>query len=304
MTEKSKESKKLPAKVGEIPQELALVVKDLKDEIRDLTEHKSQEVSSEFKALMDGYVSKANESEGFKVKYEHIVGNQEELKVEIKEVKENNKRITSDLEATREALRHSEADLKASQNQASYAAKDYQEQIANLSQDKSTLKEKLQKLEELKDAAAHQSEVKIAELNKEIEELRDELLEANHKNKKLEQEVLIDQENFERSLRDSEGLIKELKEQLDLRTREIEYKDALLNQIVRDASNDTLPQPTQAPAHGKVRFSQNKNAQTPISDFQQRKASTSSSPENLDQMLASNPEELENNSSIWGAFRK
>ncbi len=285
-TEENLGAENLPSKIAEVPHEVAFFIKDIRQQMKTLVDKQNKEVSSEFTALMDGYVSKANESESFKVKFEHLEETTEDLKADLKELKDANKRLSSDLEAAREALRLSEADLQNTKKDSEQFRLESNEQIYNLTEEKKLLKEKIRKMQESKDTMQSELENKIDELITEQEELRKNLLESDHRFKSLEQESTLDVENSKRSQRDSEKLIKELKDQLELRNREVEYKDALLNQIVKQASSEKQML-SQQMFEKQKQVNQAKAAPKPPS---------SSIEETEDEKLSA--------SSIWGAFRK
>ena len=67
-----------------------------------------------------------------------------------------------------------------------------------------------------------------------IDEIKKKKLQAEAELVELE----LEKESFQRSSRDDKNLVEELKEQLELRTRELEYKDALLNQLIKQAAVD------------------------------------------------------------------
>ena len=87
------------------------------------------------------------------------------------------------------------------------------EQIYNLTEEKKLLKEKLRKIQESKEETVEELEARIDELISDQDKLKQELLESDHRLKSLEQDSTLDNENFKRSQRDSDKLIKELKEQ-------------------------------------------------------------------------------------------
>lgn len=221
------EQDKLPAKRDGLSKDLTAALTEIKTEVQHLAERQTKEVSMEFKALMEGYVNKANESESFKVKYDHVVENQDELKQQIKQLKDENRVLSSDLDAAREALKLSESDLKITQTEFERSKTDHKEAT-----------EKIITLTEENKRRQHELEAKIRELTEEEAKLKDQLLTSSHEHKKFEQNTSHEKETLERNFREAEGLVAELKEQLELRTREIEYKDALLNQIVKQTAVD------------------------------------------------------------------
>lgn len=217
-------------------------IKDLKNQVKHLVERQGKEVGPEFKALMEGYVSKANESESLKVKYEHIQNYQEELKEEIKDLRDDNRRMGSDLDASREALKVSESELHETNNKLEKLQREFNDTTEALRDEKARLKAKLDDSVEERLATEKELEGKISKLVESQNKSRDEALEDHSKFKKVEQELQVQNEKLTRELRDAENLAKELREQVELRTREIEYKDALLSQLVRETAKDEQKQ--------------------------------------------------------------
>jgi hypothetical protein len=197
----------------------------IESQLTAIVDKQKNGVSAEFNALMDGYVNKANESQEFKVKANHLESLYEELKIEAKTLKEENRKYRADLEATKEALRMSESDIKRFKNEAEHSKLNYQEQINNLNEEKEKFRSKLKEVQ-------GQNDQNIQNYNA----IKSELLEQKYKVKQFEQEKQVDEETNKRTGRESSKLIDELKEKLELRTREVEYKDALLNQLIKQVS--------------------------------------------------------------------
>lgn len=218
---------RLPVLMGETPIVIDGRLKRIEDQLNSIVEKQRSGVSAEFNALMDGYVNKANESQEFKVKFESVHSQFEELKIEIRSLREDNRKFKSDLEAAKEALRSSESDLQRSRKEAENAKMHYDEQVSDLVEERERLKNKLKQLMDHKDKSAT-----------EYNDLKAELLEFKYKAKQLEQEKEVEIETARRSVRESTKMIDELKEKLDLRTREVEYKDALLNQLIKQVSTE------------------------------------------------------------------
>ena len=68
-------------------------------------------------------------------------------------------------------------------------------------------------------------------------EMKTEIIEYKHQIKQLQQENQIEKQTAERTLRESHRIVQELKEQLELREREASYKNALIEQLVRQTAN-------------------------------------------------------------------
>lgn len=227
-----KRVEKVPAKLDSLGSKAAVLLNELQEKIDYLIERQEKNVSPEFSALMDGYVNKANEGEKYKVQCENMATKYDEQITEMKVMKEATSQLVSDLDAAKDALRSSESDLHHLKKEFNQHKQDSEEKISDLADLKSELKDKIKHLEEIKDKDT-----------KAIDALKTELLESNHKVKHIEQEKQAEIEKLQRSLREQEKISNEVKEQLDLRIREVEYKDALLNQLIRDAAIDNAYNP-------------------------------------------------------------
>ena len=215
------DSLQVPALITE--SNLANTLVSIQKDLEQINQHKH--ASPEFRALMDGYVNKANEAEYEKIKYKNIEEKYEELKSELRSLKDLTKKQESDLDATREALKASESDLFKIRQEFSYYKDSADSKIQELSEDKRNLNQKVRDL--LADKEKSSAEIQNAQMK---------VMEANHRYKQLEQERGLDKDNYDRALRETENMVAELREQLDLRTRELEYKDALLNQLIKQVS--------------------------------------------------------------------
>jgi hypothetical protein len=198
---------------------------DIKSELKVLAEKQEHKVSPEFSALMDGYVIKANESETLRVKYQHIESHYEELKLELKTQKTQNRQLGSDLDSVREALKLSELELSKFKRDFDHTRQDFQDKSDALQNEKEALLRKIKELMTWKETTEQL-----------CNEMKAELVEYNHKVKQLQQENLIEKQTAERSIRESQKVIQELKEQLELREREASYKNALIEQLVRQTA--------------------------------------------------------------------
>lgn len=253
----------------------------IQNQISSLIDKQNSGVSAEFNALMDGYVNKANQSQEFKVKFEHVENLYEDLKIEAKTLKEENKKLKADADAAKEALRMSELDLQRNRKETDNARNNYEEQVSTLIEERERLKTKVKQLNDRTEKAAQ-----------EYNDLKAELLEHKYKAKQLEQEKQVELETQKRSIRETNKIIEELKEKLDLRTREVEYKDALLNQLIKQVSADET-------SHGVASFA------TSSSPMPQENSNFKVKPKpnmelNLEEEILGKPGE----GASWGAFRK
>ena len=202
------------------------ILGDIKSDLKVLAEKSDQKVSPEFTALMDGYVSKANESETLRVKYQHVENHFEELKMELKSQKTSGRQLGADLDSAREALKLSELDLSKAKKELEQAKKDFQDKIDLMNSEKDTLTRKIKELNSWKDNTENL-----------CGEMKNEIIEYKHSIKQLQQENQIEKQTAERTLRESNRIVQELKEQLELREREASYKNALIEQLVRQTAN-------------------------------------------------------------------
>ena len=215
--------------VGEIQNQLAFLISRL-----------DNDVSPEFKALMEGYVNKANESEEFKVNLENITASYQELKAEIGKVRETNRNLIHELQIARELLKKLEDELSSFQESSTKAEEEYKEKIKMLTNHNTELQNKIQIIEKEKEKAEQELELKTSDLKQNQEKLRQELLDQNYASHQKEQELTIQRDNLLKQVEEFEILLKEQKEKLELKSKEVEYKDALLNQLVKKATTEKL----------------------------------------------------------------
>ena len=100
-------------------------------------------------------------------------------------------------------------------------------------------------------------EKKFSELTENQGKFREEQLDLNFKLRQNEQELTNQRDNLRKQVEEFEILLTEQKEQLELKTKEAEYKDALLNQLIKQATTDKLR--VQEPDEQKA--NQNKDGQ-------------------------------------------
>jgi chromosome segregation ATPase len=274
----------------------------IEEQLSAIVDKQQNGVSAEFNALMDGYVNKANESQEFKVKANHLESLYEELKIEAKTFKEENKRLKADLEATKEALRMSESDIKRLKNESEHSKVSFQEQINTLNDEKANLKNKLKEVQT-------QNDKNIQNYNN----IKSELLEQKYRVKQFEQEKQVEEETIKRTNRETTKLIDELKEKLELRTREVEYKDALLNQLIKQVSvedNVGARLNSMMPANTDKFSSETKIDSKPKPFFEEeqdeiREAAKNENHQSLKQSIKSRfSRKNDGGGTSWGPFRK
>ncbi len=302
----------LPTVGGDLSKQLSVIQK----QVTAIVEKQSSGVSAEFSALMDGYVNKANESQTYKVKYEHLETVHEDLKLEVKTLRDENRKFKSEMDASREALRLSESDLQRLKKDLDTNKMQYDEQVSALVEEREKLKTRLKQLNDEKEKSVQ-----------EYTDLKAELLEHKYKAKQYDQEKQVEIESHKRSNREANKMIEELKEKLDLRTREVEYKDALLNQLIKQVSVDDAHK---SAGHGHAPSSVKVDYGSPLEHLSQPPISEMQPSPNTNQAAAQqnyqntntanfnpNPKvgtkrsielRLDDNSSnegsSWGAFRK
>ena len=109
--------------------DLGTIVGDIQNQLTLLLEKLNDEVSPEFKALMEGYVNKANESEELKINSESIKSKHEGLKTEIKQVRETNRNLINELQSSREILKNLESQLNNLQMVSAKTEEEYKNKI-------------------------------------------------------------------------------------------------------------------------------------------------------------------------------
>ncbi len=253
------------------------ILGDIKSELKVLAEKTDHKVSPEFSALMDGYVSKANESETLRVKYQHVENHFEELKMELKSQKTSSRQLSADLDSAREALKLSELDLTKAKKELEQTKKDFQDKVDFMVEEKDALARKIKELNNWKE----NTEALCSEMKTEI-------IEYKHQIKQLQQENQIEKQTAERTLRESHRIVQELKEQLELREREASYKNALIEQLVRQTANGS------ASINDIASVLNNMEAAKPV------KTSVSADVPNLG---SESPDDEAKKSFKWGAFR-
>src|SRR3989338_2972569 len=163
--------------------DLGTIVGDVQNQLTLLINKLNSEVSPEFKALMEGFINKANETESVKVRLEDTATSYDEVKAEVAKVRETNRTLINELQTT------------------------------------------LGKFEEEKAIQASEQE-----------KLRQETLDQKYNFHQKEQQLTIEKDNLRKQLDEAERLLKEQSETLDLKSKELDYKDVLLNQLIRQTT--------------------------------------------------------------------
>lgn len=258
------------------PEALKSALTKIESQLANILNKQQSGVSAEFNALMDGYVNKANESQEFKVKFEQLVTQFEDTKIEFKTLKESNRKYKEDLEAAREALRASEADLQRVKKEIITNKKIYDDQFSEFTDERERLKTKVKQLTDQKDKVTN-----------DYTQIKTEYMEIQYKVKQAEQEKQVASESAKRTVKEANKVVDELKDKLELRTREIEYKDALLNQLIKQiSSEDSL-------------------AEAMKQDIKNPEQASKTFPGFVNKKDAQNGLKVKDSGSMsWGAFRK
>lgn len=202
--------------VGEIQNQLGLLIAKLDDDVRP-----------EFKALMEGYVKKANEAESLKVSLEDISSKHNSIKAEILQIRETNRSLVQELQVAREALKNLESQLNSLQVSYSKSEDEYRIKIKQLNTQILEYEGEINELTQMNEKIRNDSEEK-----------RQELLDQNFNLRQNEQELISQRDSLKRQVDEFQFLLKEGQEQLELKTKEAEYKDALLNQLIKQTTED------------------------------------------------------------------
>lgn len=209
--------------------DLGTLVGDIYNQLTSLIQKIDKEVSPEFKALMEGYINKANEVEELKVKLENLSYFSEKIQSEISQIRETNRNLTSELHRTREILKNIEDEFEDFQAETKKNETEQKDKIKNLNNQVTNYENKIKQIEE--------QNIKI---NQEREQHRQELLDQNFKFKQNEQEFLSQIDALKKQAEELESLLREEHEQFELKLKEAEYKDALLNQLIKQTTAEKL----------------------------------------------------------------
>ena len=244
--------------------DLGQIVGDIQNQLVLLNRKLQSDVSPEFKALMEGYVNKANETEGIKVNLDGLKSSYETVKADITQVRDTNRNLINELQCAKEALRNLESQLNTLQEAMKTSEERYKEKInlinkhrqdqenkiRQLEHDKleqtKEYKERLNQLEEEKKQVVEEKEkirqpleAKLTELIGNQDKLKLELVDQSFNFKQGEREYTRQIESMSARIKEFEALLKEKDEQIVLKTKEAEYKDALLNQMIKQKTTGT-----------------------------------------------------------------
>lgn len=221
--------------------DLGIVVNEIQNQLNILISKPEDNTTPEFKALMEGYVKKANEVEELKVNIENFKSQHEELKSEINKVRETNRNLIHELQSAREALKNLEYELNIFQATSNKSEEEYKIKIKSLNEQIRINENTIKELEDESIKVREEFDIKAAEIINENERLKQECQEQNFKSRQAELELTSERDSLKKQVKEFEILLKEQHEQIELKSKEIEYKDALINQLIKQATTDKLP---------------------------------------------------------------
>ena len=220
--------------------ELEDAISVMQNQMNTLLEKVTDNVSPEFKALMESYIKKANEAEELKVNLENMRLHHEELKSEIFKVRETNRNLVHELQNAREALKNLEHEFRSLSVNFNKDEEEYKNKIQVLTAKLQEFEKKLQSSEEENKEVKKETEKTISNLILENEKLKQENHDQSFNFRQQELELITQKDNLKKELDELMGLLREQNEQSELKTKEIEYKDALINQFIKRGVADKL----------------------------------------------------------------
>lgn len=268
------------------PYKLNEVLQQILDRMASL-DAKSNSASPEFQVLMNNYLTKANEAERNQARFEEAVerldlAEQEakKLKSETDELKERIRGYERDVESMRiehqrevNGLRdemgkviQAKTEIETVMNdrhgkELSMYKTEAERQISQLQAEMNEVIQLKRKFEEKFQMKSQEADVLEKELNElkvkvadEQAKIREEIIEATKRSNHLEQRFQEEREKLHKRLRELETSNEEISSSLTLKQREIEYKDALLQQAIKQPAKFVAE-----PSH----FSVNKTTFTP-----------------------------------------
>ncbi len=231
----------LPTVFGDLSSDFEGKLVKIEKLLTQMTQRQVNGVSAEFNALMDGYVAKANESQTYKAKYDHLHGLYEDLKEELKTFKEANEELKLDLDKSNLNLKNLTGDYSLLQKDKEALTKQSEERINSLIEERDRLKTRIKQLLEFRE----QSELEINKVKTEMTDLSNEF-------KKTLEEKRIQAETNKQMTLQYDKQITDLKAKLELKARELDYKDALLNQLIKQVSEEDVLLETMEPESKKT----------------------------------------------------
>lgn len=209
--------------------DLGAVVAEMQNQLNLLISKSNSGIGPEFKALMEAFVTKANEAEKLKTSLENIGPSNGQLKAEVAKFRETNRNLIKELEETREVLDKLEHELNTYETSSQKTEEEYKEKIKKLTKQNDDYENKISELED-----------EALMLKMEKEKFRQEFLDKNFNSHKKTQELVIQRDQFVKQLEEVESLLVEQTEKLELKSKEVEYLDTLLNQLLKQSLTHRL----------------------------------------------------------------
>lgn len=219
--------------------DLKSVINDLSSQIVMLSRKlECEDVTPEFKALMDGYIKKANESEELKVKLENLTYSCEIVKADLIQLRDLNRNLSGELQLAREAIRNFETQINMLQMANDEREKLHKEKVKEITKKSQDYEDKISELEQNKSEIKNQTEKRIVELIKTQENLKQEISDMDFDFRQRERDLINEIDNLNKQVKEFERLNREQQEKIELKTKEAEYKATLLNQMAKNMSKD------------------------------------------------------------------
>ncbi|HEY9886226.1 MAG TPA: hypothetical protein V6C96_03090 [Vampirovibrionales bacterium] len=254
------------------PYKLNEVLQEILSKLGSISEKQNSQpvdrdaASPEFQVLMDNYLNKANQAEKNQARYEEAMERAEHaaqevnmLKGQIDELKEQIRLFERNFDGAK--LEHEREvnllrdELSKANTELSNLEKTLTDKYKRLISEQKesfeykTLKlqsevneylEENQKLEHKlsnRTHAAEKAEKELADLKakfvQEQNEIREEIMEASRRSIDMEQNFQRERDSMKRKIKELEASVEELSSNLTLKERELEYKDAVLNQAMK-----------------------------------------------------------------------
>lgn len=219
------------------PSALRSIIAELQSQIA-LLDHRlhTEDVTPEFKALMEGYIKKANESEELKVKLEDANTKLETAKCDLTQLRDANRDLTNELNSTRETLRDFEDKIQNNERMSESAKSEQRSKLLDYRKKIDEAEDKVVRLEDEKSEIKEQMEKRVVELIKSQENLKQEISDMDFDFRQRERDLINEVDKQGKQIKEYEKIVKEMEEKLELKTKEAEYKATLLDQIAKQST--------------------------------------------------------------------
>lgn len=218
--------------------DLSAMISDLQEQLSLLNKKlDGNDATPEFKALMEGYIKKANESEEVKARLQSINDSYDLLKSDLVQLRELNRNLTQELNESREKMRDLEYQINSLETGSLQLENNQKEKYREAQKKIQTFEEKMFDLEKEKNTLKNQYEKRIMELIKSQESLKQELSDMDFDFRQRERELIAEIDDLNTRTKDYENILKEQEEKLSFKTKEAEYKASLLDQMAKQASD-------------------------------------------------------------------